>query len=139
MSTQILQTKLYIPASRPGIIQRPQLMNRLNIGLHQKLILVSAPAGFGKTTLITEWLSMSKHPVAWLSLDEADNDPARFLAYVITAMQRIAPQTGTHLLKLLESPQLPQIETLLTPFLNDIAAIHQVFILVSDDYHHLYT
>ena len=135
MSTQILQTKLYTPASRPGIIQRPQLIDRLNIGLHQKLTLVSAPAGFGKTTLVTEWLSMSKHPVAWLSLDEADNDPARFITYVIAALQRIAPQTGTHLLKLLESPQLPQIETLLTPLLNDIAAIPQDFVLVLDDYH----
>ena len=105
MSTQVLATKLYIPAPRPGSVMRPRLMDRLNAGLRGKLTLVSAPAGFGKTTLITEWISTDDLLVAWLSLDDGDSDPVRFLAYVITALLTIEPAIGAGILNLLESPQ----------------------------------
>ena len=85
----------------------PRLIERINNGLEKALILVSAPAGYGKTTLVTEWLHNVTHPVAWLSLDEQDNDPARFLAYLISALQTIAPNFGAGLLVMLRSPQPP--------------------------------
>jgi len=89
MSTPILATKLYVPPPRPKVVLRPNLFERLNEGLHRKLILISAPAGFGKTTLVSEWVAGCEQPVAWLSLDEGDNDPTRFLTYLIAAMQTI--------------------------------------------------
>ena len=87
MSIPLLQTKLYIPPPRPGLVSRPRLLERLDAGLHSKLTLISAPAGFGKTTLLSEWIANSERPVAWVSLDEGDNDPARFLAYFVAALQ----------------------------------------------------
>ena len=91
MSTPILATKLYIPPPRPKVVLRPRLIERLNEGLHRKLTLISAPAGFGKTTLVSEWVAGCERPAAWLSLDEGDNDPTRFLAYLVAALQTIAP------------------------------------------------
>jgi LuxR family maltose regulon positive regulatory protein len=135
MSTQILATKLYVPVQRPGSVLRPRLIARLNPGAYSKLTLISAPAGFGKTTLVTEWIADTARPVAWLSLDEGDSDPIRFLTYVVAAMQTIAPEMGTGLLNLLQAPQPPPIETLLTPLLNALAALPQEFVLVLDDYH----
>jgi len=90
MSTPTLATKLYIPPPRPKIVLRPHLVERLNGGLHHKLTLISAPAGFGKTTLVSEWVAGCGQPVAWLSLDEGDNDPARFLVYLVAALQTLA-------------------------------------------------
>ena len=92
MSTPILATKLYIPPPRPKVVLRPRLIERLNEGLSsgRKLTLISAPAGFGKTTLVSEWVAGCERPVAWLSLDEGDNDPARFLTYLVAALQTIA-------------------------------------------------
>ena len=87
MSAPILATKLYVPPSQPGIVPRPRLIERLNEGLHRKLTLISAPAGFGKTTLVSEWVAGCGRPAAWLSLDEGDNDPTRFLAYLVAALQ----------------------------------------------------
>ena len=86
---QTLATKLYIPPLRPKVVLRPHLIERLNEGLHGKLTLLSTSAGFGKTTLVSEWIVGCQHPVAWLSLDEGDNDPTRFLAYLITALQTL--------------------------------------------------
>src|SRR5215469_16183094 len=83
MPTPILATKLYIPRLRPNAVSRPRLLERLNEGLHRKMTLISAPAGFGKTTLASEWVAFIERPVAWLSLDEEDNDPARFLTYFV--------------------------------------------------------
>ena len=80
MLTPILATKLYIPSPRAKVVLRPRLLGRLNDGLHRKLTLVCAPAGFGKTTLVSEWLAGCEKPTAWLSLDEGDGDPARFLS-----------------------------------------------------------
>ena len=91
MSIPILATKLYIPPPRPKVVLRPRLIERLNEGLHRKLTLISAPAGFGKTTLVSAWVAGCDRPVAWLSLDEGDNDPTRFLTYLVAALQTIAP------------------------------------------------
>ncbi|MAU12902.1 MAG: LuxR family transcriptional regulator [Anaerolineaceae bacterium] len=135
MSSQILATKLYIPASRLGSVPRPRLTERLNVSLHGNLTLISAPAGFGKTTLIAEWINAHEHPTAWLSLDEGDSDPNRFLIYIIAALQNIAPELGTGILNLLQAPQPPAIDTLLTPLLNEMAAIPHKAVLVLDDYH----
>ena len=80
--TPILATKLYIPPLRPQVVLRHRLIERLNEGLYRNLILISAPAGFGKTTLVSEWVEGIERPAAWLSLDEGDNDPTRFLTYL---------------------------------------------------------
>jgi ATP/maltotriose-dependent transcriptional regulator MalT len=137
MPAPILATKLYIPPPRPKAVLRPRLIERLNEGLAsgRKLTLISAPAGFGKTTLVSEWVSVCERPVAWLSLDEGDNDSARFLCYLVAALQTLAANIGAGLLDRLESPQPPAIESVLTDLLNEITAIPDKFILVLDDYH----
>ena len=137
MSTPILATKLYIPPPRPKIVLRPRLIERLNEGLSsgRKLTLISASAGFGKTTLVSEWVAGCERPVAWLSLDEGDNDPTRFLTYLVAALQTIAANIGEGVLGALQSPQPPPIESILTALLNEITTIPDNFILVLDDYH----
>ncbi len=137
MSAPILATKLYIPQSRPGIVRRPRLIERLNVGCAHgsRLTLISAPAGFGKTTLVSEWAAGCDHPVTWLSLDEGDNDPARFITYLVKALQTIQAGIGEGLLAALQSPQPLQIETILTTLLNEISTIPENFLLVLDDYH----
>jgi LuxR family maltose regulon positive regulatory protein len=135
MSTPILATKLYIPPPRPKVVPRPRLIERLNESLHQKLTLISAPAGFGKTTLVSDWLHQSEVPAAWLSLDEGDKDPTRFLAYLVAALQTIAANIGEGVLAVLQSPQPPPTESILTALLNEITAIPDNFVLVLDDYH----
>ena len=137
MSAPILATKLYIPPPRPKIVLRPRLIERLNEGLSagRKLTLISAPAGFGKTTLVSEWVAGCGRPVAWLSLDEGDNDPACFLAYLVAALQTIAANIGKGVLAILQSPQPPPIESILTILLNEITTIPDNFVLVLDDYH----
>jgi len=95
MPTPILATKLYIPPPRPKVVLRPRLIARLNAGLHRKLTLISAPAGFGKTTLISEWLAGCERPAAWLSLDEGDSEPTRFLTYLVAALQTLALSDST--------------------------------------------
>src|SRR5512138_1723351 len=114
MPTPILATKLYIPPSRPNIVLRPPLIERLNEGLSHNLILISAPAGFGKTTLVSEWVASCERLVpkigaAWLSLDEGDNDLTRFLTYLVAALQTLAlsGDIGRAVLTALQSPQLP--------------------------------
>ena len=125
MSAPILATKLYIPPPRSKIVLRPRLIERLNEGLAagRKLTLISAPAGFGKTTLVSEWIASCERPVAWLSLDERDNDPARFISYLVKALQTIQAGIGEGLLAALQSPQPLQIETILTTLLNEISTI----------------
>src|SRR5512141_2829841 len=135
MSTPILATKLYILPSRPKVVLRPRLIERLNEGLHGKLTLISAPAGFGKTTLVSEWIATCERPVAWLSLDEGDNDPVRFISYLIAALQTLALSEvegikvgiGERLLAALQSHQPPSTETILTALLNEISTIPQNF------------
>ena len=143
MSAPILTTKLYIPPLRPKAIIRPRLTERLNAGLQHTpgVILISAPAGFGKTTLISEWMTAftpacsAGVKAAWLSLDEGDSDPTRFLTYLIAALQTIAANIGDGLLNALQSPQPLSTESILTALLNEIAAVSEDFILVLDDYH----
>jgi LuxR family maltose regulon positive regulatory protein len=173
----ILRTKLYIPPPRPELVSRPRLVERLNAGLHRKLTLISAPAGFGKTTLVSEWVhtmgrvsppiagapgppttcpgaqdgyacgpsAPSRHRLGspgagagrtgWLSLDEDDNDPTRFLAYLIAALRTIEASIGKGVLSALQSPQPPPAEAVLISLINEIAAIPGSIILVLDDHH----
>src|SRR6266480_5199070 len=138
MSTSILATKLYIPRLRPNVVLRPRLLERLNEGLHRKLTLIAAPAGFGKTTLVSAWVEGIERPrarTAWLSLDEGENDPARFLTYLVAALQTIAATIGEGVLGALQSPQPPPTASILTALLNDITTISDHFVLVLDDYH----
>ncbi len=144
MSTPLLTTKLYIPPARPNLVPRPRLTERLNEGMTHSLTLVSAPAGFGKTTLLSEWIHRRGAvpapvpvplQVAWLSLDEGDNDPAHFLAYFIAAIQTIHQDIGQSVVVASQSSQLLAIQTLLTTLINEIAAMPERFTLVLDDYH----
>ncbi len=135
----MLATKLYIPSPRPDLVRRSRLIDRLNVGLSRtpSVMLISAPAGFGKTTLVSEWIATltgSGVRVAWLSLDEGDNAPARFLNYLVAALQTIAPQIGEATLVALQSSQPPPTEVLLTALLNDLTTVGDV-VLVLDDYH----
>ena len=135
MSGELLQTKVHRPQPRPSLVPRPHLIAKLNQGLHRKLTLISAPAGFGKTTLVTEWIAAGERPSAWLSLDEGDSDPSRFLQYLVAALRTVAPELGQAAAAALQSPQPPPAQALLTPLLNEIAAVGESFMLVLDDYH----
>ena len=133
-STPLLKTKLYVPPRRPNLVSRPRLANRLGeaLCLQHRLTLISARAGSGKTTLVSEWLHQQERPSAWLSLDENDNDPNRFISYLVGALRPLnltISHTG------LESHELPPAEALITGLVNDIAAGSTPFILVLDDYH----
>ncbi len=148
MTESLLTTKLYIPPTRPELVPRPRLIERLDGGLHRKLTLISAPAGFGKTTLVTDWLdnlrvdvkkeNQIENRIAWLSLDEGDNDLARFLTYFIAALNRaegIEAAFGKGALSMLQSPQSPPVEVILTSLINEFAEITDKFIFILDDYH----
>jgi LuxR family maltose regulon positive regulatory protein len=135
MPAGILAAKLFIPPLRADFVPRPRLMVSLQAGSLRRLTLLSAPAGFGKTTLLGEWVAECQLPVAWLSLDEGDNDPARFWSHFVAALQTVAPNIGEDALGALQSPQSPSIESILTSLLNEIAAIPNDFLLVLDDYH----
>jgi LuxR family maltose regulon positive regulatory protein len=135
MTIPIISTKLYIPPLRSNVVIRSRLIEQLNDGLHRKLTLISASAGFGKTTLVSKWLAGCEQPAAWLSLDEGDNDPTRFLTYLVAALQTIAANIGKGVLAVLQSPQPPSIESILTAMLNEITTIPEDFVLVLDDYH----
>jgi LuxR family maltose regulon positive regulatory protein len=137
VANPLLTTKLFIPPRRPrdSVVDRSRLIDRLIAADGQHLTLIAAPAGFGKTTLLSEWIPHSQHCVSWLSLDGHDNDPTRFWAYVIAAMQGLQPDLGASALVLLESSQPPPIESVLTLLLNDVAAFPDRFVLVLDDYH----
>jgi LuxR family maltose regulon positive regulatory protein len=135
----LLQTKLHIPFVRPELVSRPRLIERLNAGLHRKLTLLSAPAGFGKTTLVAEWVrSLSEagtaDGIAWLSLDEDDNDLARFLVYVVATLSKIEANIGKGVLNQLRASP-PPAEEILTFLINVVATLPGPIILVLDDYH----
>ncbi|MCB8975958.1 MAG: hypothetical protein H6657_00835 [Ardenticatenaceae bacterium] len=139
-SGSLLQTKLFMPLLRPFNVPRPHLIQKLNDRLwldgrfHRPLTLISAPAGFGKTSLVVEWLAQPPAPVAWLALDDADNDPARFAAYWLAAVQQVAPTLGAGLLAGLPTP-LTALQPFATQLLNQLAALGQPLLLVLDDYH----
>jgi LuxR family maltose regulon positive regulatory protein len=137
MAGPLLETKLHVPAGRRGLLPRPRLSERLSRGAESALTLVSAPAGFGKTTLLTEWLSTAPaegRSVAWLSVDQRDNDPALFWTYVVTALQAAEPVVGAGALGLLQSAQ-PSTEAVLSSLLNDLSGLAHDLVLVLDDYH----
>jgi LuxR family transcriptional regulator, maltose regulon positive regulatory protein len=137
----LLETKFYVPRSRRALVTRRRLSERLDRGTAWKLLLVSAPAGFGKTTLLSEWLAAGpaapadERLAAWLSLDRGDNDPASFWTYVIAALRAVASGVGESALALLHASPTPPIETVLTVLLNDLGAITGGIVLVLDDYH----
>ncbi len=134
MINTLLQTKLYTPPTRPNIVPRTRLLNKLNAGLHGKLTMVSAPAGFGKTTVTTAWLSDLARPVGWVSLDEDDSDPQQFFSYVAAATRPFSDISHT-LVNLLQSPQPLPTKTLAKALVNDLAAVSIPCLLVLDDYH----
>lgn len=134
----LLTTKLYIPTTRPGLVPRPRLVEHVNAGLDRKLTLISAPAGFGKTTLVAEWLtppSGIRRRGAWLSLDSGDNDPLRFWQYVIAALQTVDDSLGRTAQAALQSPEPPPLEPVVASLINDLAGVSQPIVLVLDDYH----
>ena len=149
----LLATKLYIPPIRPELVSRPRLIERLNAGLTTRggfartrdafsraLTLVSAPAGFGKTTLVSEWVRDCGRceplvRLAWLSLDEGDNDFTQFVTHVISALQTVKPGLGETVLAVFQSPQLPPVEAVLASLINEIADLTEHLMLVLDDYH----
>src|SRR5919199_4516897 len=135
MSTPVIATKLFIPPLRPNAVPRSRLIARLNEGLHRKLTLISAPAGFGKTTLVGTWVAGCGRPSAWLSLDDGDSDPARFLTYLVAALRTIAANIGEGVLAVLQSPQPPPTEAILTALLNELDALPDEIVLILDDYH----
>lgn len=135
MSIPLLATKLYAPPPRPQVVLRSRLIERLNDGLHRKLTLISAPAGFGKTTLVSDWLHDGDDPVGWLSLDEGDNDPTRFLTYLVAALQTVVPQIADAIMPLLQAARSPSPEVVLTALLNQLATRPEKIVLVLDDYH----
>ena len=137
LANPLVQTKLYLPRLRRSLVARPRLSGRLLRGSDARLTLISAPAGFGKTTLLTAWLAAAateNRSVAWLSLDQGDRQPATFWTYVITALQTAVPGVGADVLPLLQSAQ-PPIETVLTSVLNELSATPNDVVLVLDDYH----
>lgn len=135
MSTPIMVTKLYIPTPRPKAVLRTRLIDRLNKGFYHKFTLICAPAGYGKTSLVCEWIADCGRPAAWLSLEEGDNELTRFLTCMISSLQTLEENIGEGVLAVLQTPQLPPTESILTVLLNEIAAIPTPFILVLDDYH----
>ncbi len=146
MTDALLLTKLFVPPPRSNLVFRPRLVARLNDGLSsgRKLTLISAPAGFGKTTLVSEWVAGARgcpegqrcgDEVAWLSLDEADNDPVRFVSYLVAALQTLQPGIGAGVLSALQSSQPVRVDTLLTDLLNEISNLPKHFVLILDDFH----
>ncbi len=135
MSSALLNTKLYIPRARHDLVLRSRLTERLQADALRPFNLISAPAGFGKTTLISEWVRVNEWPSVWISLDEGDNDLSRFLSYIITGLQSINIAIGKTALVALQASQSPPIEAILIDVLNGIATIPDDFILVFDDYH----
>jgi len=135
MPLPLLTTKLFAPQVRQDLVPRTHLVEVLNAGLKSPLTLVSAPAGYGKTTLISSWLHETDIPSIWLSLDESDNDPLHFSQYFITALQRITPALGADLLGMLQEVQPVPFDTLINLLINEISAHATPFILVLDDFH----
>ncbi|MBN1317574.1 MAG: hypothetical protein JXA42_18975 [Anaerolineales bacterium] len=135
MDVSLLKPKLYKPPVQPARVLRPRLIERLNNNHYRKLALISAPAGFGKTTLLSDWVDQSVGPAAWLSLDEQDSDPKRFWTYMIASMQTVFPDLGHTTVNLLQAPQPPPVQTLLTPLLNELASFPKTLVMILDDYH----
>jgi LuxR family maltose regulon positive regulatory protein len=142
MSAPLISTKLFMPPLRKQAVLRRRLIDRLNAGLSEgtSLTLVSASAGFGKTTLLSEWIVGIKRRdpnlgIAWLSLDEGDSDPSRFLSYLVAALRCVEPGIGTDAMAALQSPMPPSAESILVELINEVEDLRKDIILVLDDYH----
>ena len=136
VETSLLATKIGIPPGRPRLVSRARLLERLHEGLDYDLVLVSAPAGFGKTTLVADWVRrdpVSAH-VCWLSLDEGDSDPVRFWDYFIATLRTLRPGVGEVALASLHSPQPLPTQAVLVPLINELLGASQDLVLVLDDY-----
>jgi LuxR family transcriptional regulator, maltose regulon positive regulatory protein len=131
----LLATKLHIPRPRPGLVPRPRLLERLDEGAARELVLVCTPAGFGKTTLLADWARGGQRRVGWLSLDEADNDPARFWRHVAAALDQVRPGVDQRVAALLGPPSPRSFEGLVTTLVNELASVAEEAVLVLDDYH----
>ena len=137
----LLKTKLHIPQRRPDTVPRSRLIHQLNERIQRKLTLITAPAGYGKTSLAAEWIhtlqseGVFKNRITWLYLEEADSEPTRFLSYVIAALQQVAPEIGVDALGLFEMAQTPPITAVLNELLNDLSGLDDPIMLVLDDYH----
>ena len=136
MPLSVIPTKLYAPSHRPGVVVRERLSLRLQHGIEHRLTLVSAPAGFGKTTLISQSITDSGYPLAWLSLDEADADPLRFLSGVAAAINTVLPESVEATMALLSSGQ-STVDAALPALLNDLSTLERDIVIVLDDYHRL--
>ncbi|NOK61441.1 MAG: hypothetical protein GFH27_549311n152 [Chloroflexi bacterium AL-W] len=135
MILPLIQTKLFVPVVHPNAVARPHLLEQIQAGVCGKLTLVSAPAGYGKTSLIAAWAAQVDHPVAWVSLDSGDNEPRRFLTYLIAAIQRDNPSIGVLADEVLRGTQTADPATIITLLLNDLTACEQQWVVVLDDYH----
>lgn len=135
MISNLLSTKFFIPSPRSNFVLRENLLGQLDEALDHKLTLIAAPPGYGKSTLLSIWTHQRNNPVAWLSIDSEDNDPALFFQYLITALQTINPNIGSDSLALLKSPQWSSQTALLTSLINDLADFPDDIFLVLDDYH----
>jgi LuxR family maltose regulon positive regulatory protein len=131
MTAPLLRTKLYRPPVPADFVPRPHLIQQLSAQRDRPLILVSAPAGFGKTTLLSAWLAQADHPGAWLSLDERDNDLATFVSYVIAAVRTIFPDAGRATQALVNAPNLPPLSVLAGALINELDELDEPFILAS--------
>jgi len=139
MTHQVLSTKLYIPPIHASLVRRPRLVQALENGYQtgRRVTLVSAPAGFGKTTIIREWITAMEpgKPFGWLSLDDGDNDPVRFLSYLVSAIQKVHAEIGKTILASLNSSQIPPLLDLVETLINEISLEAEPFLIVLDDYH----
>lgn len=133
----LLKTKLFVVHPRPGLIRRERLAQRLDEIPHRRLTLISAPAGFGKTTLLSTWIADREYPVAWYSLDRGDNEIVRFLTYMVAALQTLHPEVGAGVRQALQMSQLPPVESLMASLINDLIACSDEFLLVLEDYHEI--
>lgn len=131
----ILTTKLHRPQPDPAWLARPRLFDQLDAATRRRITLVSAPAGYGKTTLLAAWLERSKQHAAWVSLDATDRDPARFASYLTLALRAFGPELGSGVLRSLQSGQAPPLTALMTALINELAAAPNGGVIVLDDYH----
>jgi LuxR family maltose regulon positive regulatory protein len=129
-----LLTKLHISPPGTQTLHRPELFEKLTLGLKTKLMLISAPAGFGKTTLVSDWIIQKNIPAAWYSIDNSDNDVSKFVSYIINALGRLYPGFCPQALKLLHSPSQVNLESIVELIINEILSLSDHFLLVLDDF-----
>ena len=137
MSDALLETKFHMPRTRVQLVRRPHLNARLNSALSGKLTLISAPPGYGKTTVVEQWVRELERPVSWLSLDSWDNDPHQFLKYLVAALKRIDSESVARVATALHSTPPPPLETLMPTLIQEVTKIGEPFILILDDYHNI--